>query len=107
MRRRLFSVVLFGQRVYGFFRRKKTSPEYTRRQWIMKCTQIFLCCVGMEMSGLKLYQLDTDFALRRISYEAAYGLPSLYYWVVNGLCMGLAFWKLLEVYWWGKDHAKL
>lgn len=93
------------KKINAFLHKKKPSPDYTRNQLIMKAITLFLAAEGMDASGLKLYSLETSYALRQISYEAAFGLPTIWYYFVHGMCMGLALWKLFEFYWWGKDQV--
>lgn len=52
----------------------------------------------MDLSGLKLRDLDI--------LGQSYGVNYAYYAAINGLFMGLAAWKMFEIYWWGKDHAE-
>jgi len=85
---------------------QRANPEYSRLDWIFKAITLYLCYVGMDLSGLKLNELDVQYYFGKISYETAYGLPSMYYWAVHGLCMGLALWKMFEMLWWGQAKVR-
>jgi hypothetical protein len=87
--------------------RHKASPNFTRRQWIFKAIQIYLCYLGADFSGSQIYNLEIKYAHNQISaYQAFYAPMVLYYYLVSGFCLANAFWKLIEMYWWGKDHLK-
>lgn len=94
------------RKIIAFLKRKKPSPAYTRRQWIMKAATLFICAVGMDLSGLKLNELDVGYYFHRLSYEQAYGLNFAYYAGLHGLFWGLALWKLFEMYWWGREKVQ-
>jgi hypothetical protein len=94
------------QKIYSFITKKKPSPEYTRWQWRFKAIQLYVCAIGMDLSGLKLNELDVNYYFHRITYEQAYGFNFVYYAGVHGLLMGLALWKLFEIYWWGKGKVE-
>jgi len=69
----------------------------------MKIITLFICAVGLDRSGNKVFNFEVDYAYQRISAEAAFGAEYTYYMAVSALFLGLAFWKLLELYWLGKD----
>lgn len=96
------------------FSRRVKSPEYTRRQWIMKAFTLYLCAMGMELSGLQIYGIENPLAKtgtkiqfpgQFLNADAAITPWQFYMYAVHGLTMGLAFWKILEIYWWGKDRV--
>ncbi len=88
-------------------RRSAKSPEYTRRQWIMKGVQLYLCAIAMDLAGAQIYHREVLYALRQASFEEAFYSPQvLYYYAVVGLALGLATWKLFEMYWWAKDRVE-
>jgi len=87
-------------------RRKAKSPEYTRQQWIMKGAQIYICAVGMDLSGAKLYWYEAELHYNRMTPQEAYGPYYAYLCGIHGLLIALALWRLLEMYWWGKDHVE-
>ena len=92
------------RKLTGFIKARPTSPQYTKREWIFKCTTLFLAAVGMDLTGAKLYFFDSEYYYGRLNYEQAYGFQNIYFWAMHGLCLALALWKLFEIYWWGKDY---
>jgi hypothetical protein len=90
----------------GFLRKKAKSPNYTVRQFVFKGIQILLYAVAFDLAGAKIYELEVQYALNQITHYEAFGPQTIYYYLVCGLCIGLAFWKLLEVYWFGKDRLE-
>jgi hypothetical protein len=86
--------------------RKAKEPEFTRRQWYIKCGQIFLGAIIMDQAGLKMYNLDALYEKGQISDAAAHGGMYLFWGVLCGFFMGLTFWRMLEIYWFAKAHAE-
>jgi hypothetical protein len=99
-------LVFSFQRLKTLLNKRKLSPEYTRRQWIFKCSQIFLCAIGMELSGLRIYAAEISVFSGHIAPAYAYNYMYVYYCAVHGLCMALALWRILEIYWWAKDRTE-
>lgn len=80
---------------------KTARPEYSRRAWIFKAAMLFVSALGMELSGLKIASLEEVASINHAALDPTY----TYFAGVNGLFMGLALWRLLELYWWAKNRA--
>lgn len=82
------------------------NPEYSRREWIFKAVQIYLCYLGFDLAGAHIYSLEVKFAYGQISaYEAFYSPMVLYYYFITGFCLANILWKLFEMYWWAKNRC--
>lgn len=91
----------------GFLTRKRESPEFTKRQFVFKAVQIYLCYLGFDFAGSHIYSLETQYAYGKITaYQAFYAPNVLYYYFITGFCLANGLWKLFEIYWWGKDRVK-
>src|SRR4030042_1567566 len=96
----------FYGKIKAFAKAKPVSKPLTRYQFYMKIITLYICAVGLDLSGNKVFNFEVDYAYQRISAEAAFGWEYTYYMAVSALFLGLAFWKLLELYWMGKDAVK-
>lgn len=88
-------------------KKKGKQPEYTFKTWCFKCGQLFIYVMGMELSGLRVYELDAKLIKGMITMQEARGFNYVYFAGLNGLFMGLALWRMFELFWWARHQAKL
>lgn len=93
----------FFKEIKVFIRKKPVSKPLTRFQFYSKIASLFICAIGLDMSGQRVFNFDSDYAYGRITYAQYQSVEYTYYMAISGLFLGLAFWKLLELYWLGKD----
>jgi hypothetical protein len=93
---------IYGK-IKALIQKKKPSPNYTRKEWVFKLIQLLIYCLGIDLSGMKLYSIDVAVAYNQITADAAYGFMYAYYCGIHGLFWGLAVWRIFELHWWSKD----
>ena len=82
--------------------RNAKTPDYSRKQLIFKAIHIFLGALCMDQTGIKLYWFESEFYYRRLTYDQAYGLEFAVFAALHGLFMGLTFFRILELFWFGR-----
>lgn len=82
---------------------KAANPQYTRGQWYFKIFMLGLVAVAYQFVGYKLHDIELNLYYGRI---VSYGLDYVFLMGTQGLLLGLAVWRLLEVYWWAKNKVK-
>ena len=92
----MFDLLEITRKLRSGITRKKRSPNYSRRSWIIKCLGLYVYSVGLDLTGRKIYSIDIqDIPI----HDAFY----IYVLALHGLFLGLGFFRLLEIYWSGKD----
>lgn len=88
--------MLFTEKIKAFFTKKVKSPNYSRFQFYTKIGSILLGSYAFDMMGAQCF------------YQENRGLTSFYPFLMafDGLFIGIVTFRLLEVYWWGKDHER-
>lgn len=82
---------------------KPKSPDYTPRQLIFKCVLLFTCAIALDVVGQKIRSIELAVYYYQIP---AYGADYYFYIAVSGLLIGLGTWRLLELYWFGKEKVQ-
>jgi hypothetical protein len=90
-------------KIKAFIQKKKPSPVYSRRKFIFLALQLVVYAIGMDVFGQKIASIDIAYSLNQLTKDQAYNFAYAYYCGINGLFMGLGFFRLLELYWWAKD----
>jgi hypothetical protein len=72
--------------------KQKHSPYYTWRTWIFKCIQLYIYVVGLDLAGAQL-----------AVFSGEINFMYIYYCGVQGFFLGAGFYRVLEIYWYGKD----
>jgi hypothetical protein len=88
------------------FRQKNNKPHkitYTRREWLFKCGLLLLAVYALDFCGIKVSSVDFLVINGQLNPVAAYGFSYYFYLAAQGLVLGLGFWRLLEIYWFGKQ----
>lgn len=82
---------------------KAANPQYSRGQWYFKIFMLGLSALAYQFVGYKINDIELNKYYGRI---AAYGPDYIFLLGSQGLLLGLAVWRLLEVYWWAKNKVK-
>lgn len=69
--------------------------DYSRFNFVIMCLQLYIYAVGLELTGLRIYDLEFK--------SQVFGLDYVYFCGLNGLFLGLGVYRLLEIYWYAKD----
>jgi len=93
----------FIKKIKAFTQKKTEFKPLTRFQFYSKIVSLYICAVGLDMSGNRVFNIEVNQALSNMAPVSLYTLEYTYYMAINGLFLGLAFWKLLELAWYGKD----
>lgn len=93
------------EKIKAFTKKKKHSPDYSRGQWWFKCGLLGLCAIALDMVGQKIGSIDIDYEMGRLTAATAHGSMYGVYLGAQGMLIGLAVWRLLEMYWWAKDRV--
>lgn len=87
--------------------KRAKQPLYTRQEFYQKLVLILFNMIAVAFLGQKLAWYDEQVYLRIFSVGYVQSLPEYWFYLgVQGLLLGLAFWRLLEVYWYGKYLVK-
>lgn len=82
--------------IYSFLKKyNKKSPCYTWRTWLFKCIQLYIYAVGADLAGARI-----------AAYTGATDFMYIYYCGVQGFFLGAGFYRILEIYWYGKDRVE-
>lgn len=85
----------------------RAQPEYTRKQWYIKCAQIVIGSVTISFLGWKLAWYDNEIYYMRLTHaQVLYGTPYIFYLIIQGFFIALTFWRILEIYWWAKNQCE-
>lgn len=92
------------------FRNKgRISPAYSRFDVAWRCISLILATQGMDMLGARIYRFETDFILANPGGVLTpdyllFRAPGYIFWLgAQGALIGLALWRLLELYWFARD----
>jgi len=78
-------------------------PEYSRKEWFFKIFMLGLSGLTYQFLGLKINDLELNLYYGKI---LAYGLDYVFLLGCQGIVLALALWRLLEIYWYGKNKVK-
>ena len=87
------------EKIAWFFKKKKKITEYSRRKWWVMNIQLFIYAMGVAFTGNKIGELEYYIRLGMGETDFFY----VYVMCLHGVFLGLAAFRLFEVYWYAKD----
>lgn len=81
------------------------SPDYTVKQFAYKGVSFLIACFGMDLASARIGWYDYQVWNGFMSGAEAHGVYYAWCCVLVGLFFGLALFRIMEMYWFGKDLA--